>query len=239
MTPVTYPDRNATVNVKSLSVGFGFHAKSHVIDLTPDGATPETAGIFALRIAMPVTAATIALLHRVTLMSFTSRCATLAAHGYVVLRGKNPLVVVLHNTGTVAHLDDHQIQSAMSEFLTPEIHTDLSAIAVVETGRPGNRFFERALRGLRKGKGRDRVPHLTYRLPSHDELMEGLNVIDEENKAWRRTLTEEHPYLHVYHNYYARLPLPPKTFPGPGAKHALLRPEKRDRKFFALQKMKP
>lgn len=139
----------------------------------------------------------------------------------------HPHVVVLHNRGTVAHLDDFNIQGAMVGFFTPDLNVDLSALAVVMVERPGSGIKQRVLRGLRKSKTRPR--EITRRSwPTREELGRTLEVFDVVDREWGSAINEEHAAIRVYHNYYTRAPLSAQAFPGPHARHARLVPDRHD-----------
>lgn len=154
-------------------------------------------------------------------------------------RGRYPLVVVLHNHGTVVHLDDFNIVGAMSEFLTSQLNVDLSAVAVVRIVRPGVRIKQKVLRGLKKDKAVRREVGRSGTWPTTEELARSYEALEAEDRAWGSSINQEYAALRVYHNGYASIPIPAKTFPGPNASHARLIPDRyvRQGQFLKLQEI--
>lgn len=142
-------------------------------------------------------------------------------------RGRHPLVVVLFNAASIStKLDDHFISCAACGLLTPELLTQLSAIAVVTSTRPGSEAERRALRRLRKAQGRHRLPG--WRRPSKGELAQVHDALVGVRRDWGGALDEEYPALRVYHNPYATPRLVPSIFPAPRASHVRLVPHKHE-----------
>jgi hypothetical protein len=126
-----------------------------------------------------------------------------------------PCMVVLHNGagGVIGlDLDDLGITSALSGYLTPEMNTVLSAVAVLKMVQPHEHLFGQAIRSLRKSRGQQRKP---WTWPTHEELIEGIELHERVDREWNGMMTEVHPHLVVYHNPYAADPLQVSALPGP------------------------
>lgn len=107
--------------------------------------------------------------------------------------GKYPCIVALHNGagGVIGlDLDDLGITSALSGYLTAEVNTVLSAVAVLKMAQPHQHLFGQAVRSLRKSRGKQRHP---WRWPTREELMEGIELHEQVDGEWDGMMTEFHP----------------------------------------------
>ncbi len=143
-------------------------------------------------------------------------------------RGRFPCVVMLYKpVPAMVFLDESGILGALWGFLTREMNTALSALAVIDVTQPYEREYGRVVRGHRKDEGRHPIARGGWQRPSRDDLLKGFDLYQKENRDWGGAIAEEHPYLQLYYNPFAAVPLPASAFPGPYDIHKRLVPDKR------------